>query len=80
MPTVIVLEGYEIIVYWRNEHTPPHCHVFKADWEIRVYIGDASAYWDTLWGKPKGKELRRAVQLVADNLEAINEVWRQKNG
>lgn len=83
MPTVIdpeLTEGFEIRVYTRNEHRPPHVHVEKNGWEIRVTIGRRAEFWDIKAGRPKSKEIERAVALVQQHLFACRSMWRQYNG
>ncbi|HEY9899890.1 MAG TPA: DUF4160 domain-containing protein [Pantanalinema sp.] len=80
MPTVASIEGYEIRVLTRNEHRPRHVHVFKADWEPRVRIGELAEFWDIKYGAPSNREVRRAIELVGQYLDACNMKWEECNG
>jgi hypothetical protein len=79
MGTVIEAEGVRIFINARD-HGPPHAHVRGSDWELRVYIGDRAKLWNVKHGKPNSKEVRRAVELVAANLDGCNAEWRRIYG
>ncbi len=85
MPTEIVQDGFTVIIYTRDEHEPPHVHVFKAEGEAIINLGDE----DTLSEIDKVydmslKDARKALGIVEDNLEHLqtrwNEIWRQRHG
>lgn len=79
MPTIRSHEGLRVRLYVRGEHKPPHVHVFKGTWEIRVLIGASATYWDTKFGKPTTNEVARAVALVTDCLGECNAKWSELN-
>lgn len=79
MGNVVNQDGMRIWV-WSNDHDPPHVHVAGAGWEVTVLIGDAAVLDGIKHGKPNGKQIRAAITLVAEYLEACNAEWRRCHG
>ena len=74
MPTVLIENGYRVMIYTRD-HEPMHVHIeyqgrkaiieFESSVTIRSNIG------------MNRRELRRAFQIVADNQELLAKKWRE---
>lgn len=80
MPTVVVVEGFRIIVR-TSDHRPPHVHVVKGSGEIRVllYEDRRAVYWDEK--RPMAVKAKvRAVQLVQEYQAECLDVWRRIHG
>ena len=39
MPTVLRERGFDIMIYL-NDHPPPHVHVFRAEGEVVINLGE----------------------------------------
>jgi len=75
MAVVALVDGYEVRVYTRD-HPPPHVHVHKGSARIKISIGPEVAYMSHK-GSPTTRELRRAIDLVADHVTDCLELWRR---
>ena len=80
MPTIHRQDGFEVVIY-THDHPPAHVHVFDADGEVVVLLGQAHE-------KPQVRENngmrpkreKQAVALVAENQEAFWQRWRRFHG
>lgn len=85
MPTVITQDGFEVVIYTRDEHLPPHVHVWKAEGEVVINLGDINTGPEIheVNGMPI-RDARKALNIVEDNqnhlLARWNEIWRQIHG
>lgn len=85
------LEAYEtpgfLLEMYPEDHSPPHFHVIKNDWNIRIkfnlsYIkGEIiwdSKYPESLSESPLNKkESKSLLALIENNRPALNEQWRK---
>jgi hypothetical protein len=74
MPTILIQEGYRFY-FFSNEHEPIHVHVKFGAGKARFEIAE-----DVLLLESKGmkvQELRRAQDLVEENVELIRRKWRE---
>lgn len=79
MSKVIKVEGITILVRTRDEHPPPHVHVLDADNECQVEIGPGGVKLyreDSAYASSKFQ--KQALKLVAENLEACCQKWRDE--
>jgi hypothetical protein len=78
MPSLRV-EGFRLIVNTRGERGhQPHVHVIKGGTRVVITLDE----WLTPYG-PRGMTMRdiaRARELVADNLDRLMEWWMYFNG
>lgn len=80
MALVVEEDGFRIMVLTRNEHNPPHVHVYRAGGECRVKIGESPAMlWDVKGGLTL-KEASKAEALVRKHQAACLRKWEEKNG
>ena len=74
MPVIHREHGLEFVLYTRD-HPPPHLHVFDAEGECVIEIGDASR-------APEIREVHnmrnRAVVRIVRSVEEHQEVWLQR--
>ena len=77
MPTVAILEGIKINVYF-DDHPPPHIHAIYAEHEVLLVIDDASIYS----GFIPGKKLKKAQKYVLEpaNKKRLKSLWKQYGG
>lgn len=78
MPTVLREHGFQIVIHFGpREHGPAHVHVFRIGWEAIVTLGDErSPPRVRNAGRMPEVELRRAVEIVADNQAFLLQKWR----
>lgn len=80
MPTVIRKNGFQVFIY-TEDHLPMHVHIFKAEGELIVNIGDKLA--DVSIREYRGmrrSDRRLALSLVAENLIVLVEKWKEIHG
>jgi Domain of unknown function (DUF4160) len=80
MPTVLRVDGLRIVI-WPNDHTPPHVHVFSAEAEATIELGEAGRHprlRENLRMKPA--VLTKALQAVFDHQEMLMQKWREIHG
>ena len=73
MPTVLILFGLKFRIY-TAEHQPPHCHVTSQDGQAKFEIKDEVILMENRGLKPKDLSLAKAV--LEENLELIQEQWK----
>ena len=76
MATIIRHAGFRIMIF-TNDHAPPHVHVFRAGSEAVIEF-DPLLIRDNY--RMSRVDLRRAVDLVAANRDALLNAWRQIHG
>lgn len=77
MPVVIRQNGFRVVMYL-NDHEPVHVHVKNADSEIKI-----NALTLTLMnvkGNVSNRDIRKAVEIVAENQLLINQTWGELRG
>ena len=81
MPTVLRHEGFEVLIYTRDEHPPAHVHVWKAGSEAVIHLGDESTA-PSIQGinRMAKRDARRAIRIVEDNQELFLARWRELHG
>jgi hypothetical protein len=80
MPTVLRVDGLRIVI-WPNDHTPPHVHVFSAEAEATIELGEEGRHpklRENLRMKPA--VLTTALQAVFDHQEMLMQKWREIHG
>ena len=80
MPTVFRKNGFQGII-WTDDHPPMHVHIFKAEAELIVNLGDeqtSATVRDNF--AMRRSDVRRALRLVDENQSLLIEVWRQIHG
>lgn len=80
MPTVLRKNGFQIII-WTDDHPPMHVHIFKAEAELIVYLGDeqTSATVRENYAMRRS-DIRQALRLVDENQDLLTEIWRSIHG
>ena len=80
MPTVLRIDGYEIMIY-RHDHLPPHVHVFTGECETIVNLHCPK-------GEPdirevfhcKAKQAKGALKVVKKHQELLCAMWEEIHG
>lgn len=80
MPTVLRESGFEVIIYTKD-HLPMHVHIFKAEGELIVNIGNklTDISIREYYGMQRS-DRRQALRLVAGHLIILVEKWREIHG
>lgn len=79
MPRVVEIESYLVMVYTRDEHPPAHVHVEKAGSNIKITLGENAVEVHSYKGRPSGREIRRAAEIVAKHLAECWTIWKEYN-
>ncbi|HEV2145953.1 MAG TPA: DUF4160 domain-containing protein [Longimicrobiaceae bacterium] len=71
--------GFRVVIYpGDREHGPPHVHVFNADGEVKVLIGDAETPPSLLLVLGmRMPDAKRAVRIVEERQETFLARWRE---
>ncbi len=77
MPTVARQNGFRVVMY-PDDHEPIHVHVKKADGEIKVNALTLELI--LVKGKVSDRDIRKAVEIVAENQQLINQKWGELRG
>jgi hypothetical protein len=80
MPTVLRIGDLRFVI-WPNDHDPAHVHVFSADGEAKIAMGEPH-------GRPrlidnrrmKRSDLSKALEGVFENRLLLMEKWRKFHG
>lgn len=80
MPTVLRQRGFEVIIY-THDHKPAHVHVFSADGEVTINLGDETvppSVRDNV--RMRKKDERRALRIVIEHQAYLRQEWRRLHG
>jgi hypothetical protein len=80
MPTILRQDGFEFMIY-TNDHPPMHVHVFKAEGEAVINLGDEAtppSLRETI-GMSRKQE-RRALEIVGEHQNYLLGEWRRLHG
>ena len=72
---VALVDGYEVRVYTRD-HPPAHVHVHNGSARIKISLEPDVAYMSHK-GLATARELRRAIEIVAEHAHACLALWRR---
>ena len=80
MPTVLRVHGLHFVI-WPNDHIPPHLHVFSADAEATILLGEPGGYPGLLENLRMGRrDLARALETVLEHQSMFLRRWREIHG
>ncbi len=74
------IDGFKVVLF-SDDHSPPHVHVRKGDFEVKVNISGDRA--ELMIGEEKSKRAankklrKQALKIVNDNLETLMAEWRK---
>jgi Domain of unknown function (DUF4160) len=73
------LNGFKVVIF-SDDHNPPHVHVRKGDFEVKIDIsGDRAALMagEENSNRAADKKLRKqALKIADDNLTMLMSEWR----
>jgi hypothetical protein len=80
MPTIFRRDGFVIMIY-TNDHSPAHVHVFKADGEVVILLGNRQIPPQVREniGMSRRDE-RAALMLVGEQQELFRLEWKKIHG
>jgi hypothetical protein len=79
VPTLFEEDGFQVRLYLRDEHPPPHVHVEHAGTVISVLISlaGASLRGDHIGRRPRRDEISKAVNIVGRRLQYCLFAWNR---
>lgn len=80
MPTVLRIDGFQIVI-WPNDHAPPHVHVFSAEAEAMIALGEAGEHPRLIENRRmKPALLAKALKTVYEQQAMLLQKWREIHG
>jgi hypothetical protein len=77
---VLRIDGLQFVI-WPNDHAPPHVHVFSADAEAKIDLGEQNRYPRLIENRRmKKKDLAKALKGVFDNRSMLLQKWSEVHG
>ncbi|HET6762816.1 MAG TPA: DUF4160 domain-containing protein [Longimicrobiaceae bacterium] len=80
MPTILRIDGFEVVILTRDEHPPPHVHVYHAEEHIVIEL-------DPLEVRECQMRPRNAAKawLIVQNKQGLLlqrwiEIWKMRHG
>lgn len=73
MPVVVRQKGFRVILY-TDDHEPIHVHVEKAGGEVEINVATLELMKTN--GSISKKDIRKAVEIVAQNQALIKQKWQ----
>jgi hypothetical protein len=77
------MDGLQFVI-WPNDHAPPHVHVFSAEAEAKIDLGEQDGYPRLIENRRmKKKDLAKALKGVFDNrsmLSMLLQKWSEFHG
>ncbi len=80
MAEIFRLNGFKVVIF-SDDHDPPHVHIRKGDFEVKIDIsGDRAAL---MAGEENSKRAadqklrKQALKIANDNLAMLMDEWRQ---
>lgn len=70
MPTLLNQDGFKFFFY-ANEHEPKHIHVMKNEGFAKIELENLVVVQNYL----KAKDLKRALEIIAENKNNFERVW-----
>ncbi|MGC1307266.1 MAG: DUF4160 domain-containing protein [Phormidesmis sp.] len=80
MAEIFRLNGFKVVIF-SDDHDPPHVHIRKGDFEVKIDISDDRA--TLMIGEENSKRAadqklrKRALKIANDNLTMLMNEWRQ---
>jgi hypothetical protein len=70
LPTLLNQDGFKFFFY-ANEHEPKHIHVMKNEGFAKIELENLVVVQNYL----KAKDLKRALEIIAENKNNFERVW-----
>lgn len=72
MPTFFIIDGIKIVFYF-NEHNPPHFHALFAENELVIEIRSL----EIMEGKLPKNQLKKVMKFAKENEDMLLEIWNK---
>jgi hypothetical protein len=80
MPTLLRQEGFKVMIY-TNDHPPAHVHVFKAEGEVIITLGDEQTPPQVRENiSMSRRDERKALIIVGTHQDDFITEWRRIHG
>jgi hypothetical protein len=80
MPTVLRVDALRFVI-WPNDHAPAHVHVFSAEAEAKIELGDEGGYPRLVDNRRmKHVDLVKALRAVFENRTMLMRRWSDIHG
>jgi hypothetical protein len=77
MPTVLRVHGLRFVI-WPNDHAPPHVHVFSADAEATIELGEPSEHPRLIENRRmRRSDVTRALKAVLEHRSMLWHRWSE---
>jgi hypothetical protein len=80
MPTVLRIGRLRFVI-WPNDHAPPHVHVFSADGEAKIALGEPNDMPRLVENRRmKQQDLAAALEGTCENQAMLRQRWSEIHG
>ena len=80
MPTVLRIGGLRFAI-WLNDHEPAHVHVFSAEAEAKIELGNPNGRPRLIENRRmKRSDLSKALKCVSEHRLLLMEKWNKYHG
>jgi Domain of unknown function (DUF4160) len=77
MPTVLRVHGLRFVI-WPNDHAPPHVHVFSADAEATIWLGESNGYPRLMENRRmRRSDVTKALKAVFEHRSMLRLRWSE---
>ena len=80
MPTVLRIGALRFVI-WLNDHDPAHAHVFSAQAEAKIELGEPDGHPRLIENRRmKRSDLSKALNVVFEHRSMLMDKWRKIHG
>ena len=80
MPTVLRVDVLRFVI-WPNDHAPAHVHVFSAEAEAKIELGEEGGYPRLVDNRRmKRVDLAKALKAVFEHRTMLMQKWSEIHG
>jgi hypothetical protein len=80
MPTLLRIDGLRFVI-WPNDHAPAHVHVFSAEAEAKIELGDRGCNPRLVENRRMKKaDLAKALKAVFEHRTMLMQKWSEIHG
>jgi hypothetical protein len=80
MPTILRVEGFDVAILTRDEHPPPHVHVYTGDEEIVIELDPLAVRESYMRPKNAAKAWLIVQSKQGLLLQRWIEIWKMRHG
>jgi hypothetical protein len=80
MPTIMREDGFEVVIFTRDEHPPPHVHVFHAGELIVIELEPMTVRESRMKPRTAAKAWLLVAGKRGELLQQWDHIWRRKHG